>query len=63
MFLLLNIESICEERKGMVSMMIKNGILERLTYAFIHETDPEVLACILFFLILFISLTVLFECE
>ena len=44
----MNIESICEEQKGMVTMMIKNGILERLSYVFLHETDPEVLVCILF---------------
>ena len=57
----MNIESICEEQKGMVSKMIKNGILERLTYGFLHETDPEVLVCILFHLPTVIRFYI--ECE
>ena len=57
MFFLLHVESICEEQKGMVRMMIKNGILDMLTYVFLHETDPEVLVCLPFL----VPLLIIFE--
>ena len=57
MFFLLYLESICEEQKGIVRVMITNGILERLTYVFLHETDPEVLVCLHFL----VTLLIIFE--
>ena len=39
----ITLEALCEQQTGVVTTMIKNGILDRLSYVFLHETDANVL--------------------